>query len=327
MKRFMPLVFLALLCLVPAFVSLPYILHLLIIAFIYAIATAGWNMISGYAGQFSFGHAAFFGLGAYTVVLAATKADIGPAVSLLLGGLVAAAGAFLLGYPTFRLSGAFYSIATLAFAEAIRIVFTHFRTFTGGMAGVTVPFKGFNALWLQFPGKLPMYYITLAVLVLTVLATLWLEHSVFGLKLKALKGDEAAAASIGIDATRTKLYANIISGFFTGIAGGFYAAYVLVLDPNVAFGTQQSLNMVVYGIIGGIGAPYGPVIGALLLSPGIMLLNSFLGTASVHGLSLMVVGLVLVLVVLIWPEGLAGLRLRLRHTRTAEAEAHRSEGT
>jgi branched-chain amino acid transport system permease protein len=328
MRRY--LIFFFLLAFLPLVMNKPYPLHIAIVAIIYAIASVGWNIVAGFAGQLSFGHAAFFGLGAYTVALAANKIGLPPVAGIVVGGIIAGIAGVAIGYPCFRLRGPFYSLATLAFSESLVILFTHFVAFTGGMQGVTVPYKGVAPLWLQFDSKVEVYLIFLAILAVVMLAVYALDHSVFGLKMKAIREDQEAAESIGIDLTRTKLIAGGLSGFVTGLAGGLYASYIIIVDPNIAFGSAQCIVMVVYTIVGGLGSVAGPMVGSFILVPVTILLNSLLGSQGIKGVSMLGVGFLLLFIVMVWPSGLVGLwnkiELGLHDLRQSRARARRGEG-
>lgn len=327
MRRY--LVFFLLLACLPLVMNKPYPLHIAIVAIIYAIGGVGWNISAGYTGQFSFGHGAFFGLGAYTVALGSILIGLPPLFGILLGALIAGIAGVVIGYPCFRLRGPFYSLTTLAFSESLVILFTHFHDFTGGSPGVTVPYKGVAPLWLQFEGKVEVYLISLAILAGVVLAVYALDHSVFGLKMKSIREDQEAAESIGINPTLTKLIAGCISGFITGLAGGLYASYIIVVDPSIAFGSTVSIFLVIYPIVGGLGTVAGPMVGAFILVPVSMLLNSWLGSQGIKGVSMLAVGALLLFIVMVWPSGIVGLwtkiDLRLKGLRLSRAAARDQE--
>jgi len=307
MTKKLTLILIGISIVLPIFIKNNYILHIFIIAFIYAIAAQAWNLLAGYAGQVSFGHSAYFGIGAYTLALCANNLNIPPIAGIFLGALAATILGLLIFYPSFKLRGAIFSLTTFAFAEILRVAFTTLRSFSGGMAGITIPFRRSSLAWLQFTGKLWPYYICLLFLIVTALVVYKIENSVLGLKLKSIRENQEAAESIGINVHQTKIKVGIISAFFTGIAGGLYVSYVHVIDPLIAFGSYQSVNMIVYTVVGGMGSLLGPILGTIILSPTTMFLNSFLSGFGINGIHLIFTGVLLIIVVLWKPQGLISL--------------------
>jgi branched-chain amino acid transport system permease protein len=260
MKRFgVPLAVLAL-AVFPFLVTRPYVLHMGVVLFLAIITGSAWNIVGGYAGQHSLGHAAYYGLGAYTTVMLLEGAGVAPWLGIWVGAAAAVVLAVIIGSITFRLRGPYFVLASIAVAEIIRLAALHFRGVTRGAEGILVSDVGFMT-------KRPFYLIALAVAVLTVAAAWAVERSKLGAYFQAIREDQDAAASLGIDLARYKNVALAISAAFTGFAGGFYALYVQFIDPHTVFGIEVSIELVVICIIGGIGKIHGPVVGALVLVP------------------------------------------------------------
>lgn len=286
-----------------------YWTHMLIFGFTYAVASIGWNILGGYTGQSSFGHAAFFGLGAYTLYLCALNLGIPPFFGLFLGALVGGFGAVLIGKSTFRLRGTFFSLCTMAFAEILRLLSTYFRDFTGGAEGLTLPLKSGDFLWMAFAGKTVPYYFSFVLLVVALFISYRISKSMFGMKLYAIRDNQDAAESLGIDCAKEKSKAAFVSGALTGLAGAFYSCYVYVIDPTIVFSQQQTVNILIYAIVGGSGTVFGPAVGAIVLSPLNMLLNAFFGSRNLYGVNMIALGLILVIIVLVKPTGIYGMYL------------------
>ncbi|HVA36844.1 MAG TPA: branched-chain amino acid ABC transporter permease [Candidatus Dormibacteraeota bacterium] len=268
-----------------------------------AVATA-WNLIGGYGGNLSLGHAAFFGLGAYTSSLLYLDFHVSPWIGALAGGLVAMAGALAIGFITIRLRGPFFALATLAFAAILGIAATNLRGLTHGAEGMTIPFApaAANAI---FESKIAYYYVALALLLAYVAVTWWISVSRFGYYLVAIRENEDAAQALGIDAVRVKLAATLLSAFMTALVGSFYAQYRLFFEPSI-FATGLSTQMALFAIIGGLGTVWGPLVGAAILVPVTNELQSMLGSA-LPGIDAFVYGAVLILAILFVPNGIVSL--------------------
>ena len=325
----------------PYLVTRPYVLHMGVVLFLAIIQGQAWNVVGGYAGQHSLGHAAYFGLGAYTTVMLLELAHVPPWLGIWVGVAAAVLVSVIIGSITFRLRGPYFVLASIAVAEIIRLAALHFRSVTRGAEGFLVselPALHLPGVEIDFITKRPFYLIALAVAVLTVLANRGVERSKLGAYFQAIREDQDAAASLGINLARYKNIALGISAAFTGFAGGFYALYVQFIDPNTVFGIDVSIEFVLICIIGGIGRIYGPVVGALVLVPlsetlrnpkGLVQLGlassdstivAFIEThlANAH---LLVYGVLVVVVMLFAPEGVLGL------LRDAAARLRRCERT
>jgi len=298
--------------LLPQMITTPYYVHMLIFVLLYAGLASAWNLMGGFAGQLSLGHAGFFGIGAYSSALLFIKFGLSPWIGMLVGVLLAAVAGAAIGYPCFRLRGPFFALATLAFGEVLRLVAIAWIDLTQGSNGLTIPFRpGFkNMMW---QGKEMFFYVTL-VYALAAVGIAWkIERSRLGYYLIALKEDDAAARMLGIDTTRYKLYATLISAALTAVGGVFYAQYIGFIDPDSVFGLDQSVQYALISIIGGIGTVVGPVFGAFIMIPLMEVLRAMFGGMA-RGLHLVLYGLILIVVVMLIPQGLA-LELRERYKR------------
>ncbi|MHB8991496.1 MAG: branched-chain amino acid ABC transporter permease, partial [Chloroflexota bacterium] len=261
-QRAFPLLLLAVVLAFPLSDPDDYLLRLATNIFYFGALGCAWNLIGGFGGQLSLAHAALFALGAYPTGLLLINLGVTP----LLGGLVgigaAVLGAMAIGYPTFRLRGPYFALGTLAFNEITRILLLYFREYTRGPLGLIVPFKGDNPLNLQFASAEPYYYLGLAILLLGVYAGYRVSTSKMGYYLSAIRGDQDAAESIGIDLRATKLKALALSAALTGLVGVFYTVYIAYIDPESVASIDLSIKIVLIAIIGGMGTVWGPVLGA-----------------------------------------------------------------
>jgi len=290
----------------PPFAS-PYVVHILVLILFYAFLGTAWNLLGGYAGQFSFGHAAFFGIGAYTSTLLLTRAGVSPWIGLWAGGLAAAAFGCFAGYLAFRygLRGPYFALVTLAFAEMLRLVAVNWPDI-GGPMGILIPLPrdGDSLVRFQFREKLPYYYVMLTLLVLALWLTRRIEAARLGHTLAAIRENEDAAEASGVDTRAAKLWAMGLSSFLTAVGGTFYAQYFSFIDPTLTFGVAVSVEILLRPIVGGPGTLAGPLLGSLILTP-----LSELTRWAIRGrpgVDIMIYGAILVLVVTFLPRGLAG---------------------
>jgi len=270
-----------------------------------ALLAQAWNMLGGYGGQFSFGHAVFFGTGAYVQTMA--QLHLGWNAWLALAAALAAAAAVGagIGALTFRygLKGSYFALVTLAFAEVFRIVSVSVG-FTGGGVGLMLPLRESFAN-LQFGSRKGYIALVLGFVVAALLVTAWLRHSRFGARLQAVRDNEDAARAIGIDPLAVKLGAITLSAAFMGAGGAFYVQVFQYIDPSLAFGPATSVEALVAAIVGGMGTLWGPVLGAALLHLLAELTRNLFG--ELPGLNMIVYGVVLVLIVLFAPRGISGV--------------------
>lgn len=295
---------LLLLTILPAFMG-SYYIHILILILVYAYLGSSWNVLGGYCGQFSFGHATFFGLGAYTSTILFMRFGISPWIGMVLGGILSMFVGIFIGFICFRygLKGPFFALATLAFAEMFRVAALNIPL-TGKAMGILITLKGTSFPAFQFQEKIYYYYIILAFNVFIVLVTHLIENRKLGDYLEAIKEDEDAAEALGIDTLRYKIIAISISSFLTALGGTFYAQYLFYIDPDICFGVHNSIEIFMRPIFGGLGTVYGAFLGSLILGPLSELTRGLLGGYS--GMHLMLFGVVLVVVIIFLPRGLVG---------------------
>ncbi len=311
-ERYVPAGILVFLLVLPYLMPNPFYVHIIVMMAIFVMLGGAWNILSGYAGQFSLGHAAFFGTGAYVSTLLVNAYGVSPWITLWLGGLVALVLSLPVGLICFRLQGPYFTIATIGLAEALRLLVLHFREITNGAQGLTVPYKG-NAPWLlQFDSKMPYYYIALAMAIGVLLITRRMERSRLGHYLVAIGQNQDAAEALGIDSAKAKRQALMLSAFLTGMSGVFYAQYTYVIHPDGAFGLGLSIQIAMAAIVGGVGTILGPAIGAVII--GLFIQSTQIIFAGHYpGLELLVYGGLLVAVILWRPRGVFPLFERLYH--------------
>ena len=295
---------------------------MLTLVLVWAIMGLSWNVFSGYSGLISFGHASFFGLGAYTVTLLLVKFDITPWIGIPIGMVVGVIAGVVIGYPTFRLRGHYFALAMLAYPLALLYIFEWL-----GYQEVSLPMKReAPAAFMQFADHRVYVALALGLLVLAMLASLWVERSRFGLSLNALKQNEAAAEAAGIDTLAWKLKAIMISGAMAAAAGGFYAVVLLIVTPVTVFGMLTSAQALIVTLFGGVATLWGPVIGSLILIPLAEILHAELGHR-IPGIQGVVFGLAIVLVMVLAPEGvLPRIRDRLARRSKPLAAAPQVDG-
>ncbi|MGI6603528.1 MAG: branched-chain amino acid ABC transporter permease [bacterium] len=301
-KHLMLLAVAGILFLGPLLIKNSFSLHLMIMIFYHATLSCAWNIIGGYAGQTSLGHAAYFGLGAYTIALLEVKLGVSPWVGLVVACLLSPLVALAISYPCFRLRGPFFTLSSIAFAEVLRLIAISWRSLTNGAVGLLIPFSpGF--VNLMFRGKVPYYYMSLILMFMVIAVSILIERTRLGYYLVAIKENEDAAQALGINTTKCKLIAMGTSALFTTLGGIFYAQYILFIEPDSVFAMTLSTQMALMAIIGGLGSVSGPVIGAFLLTPLNEFLRSWLG-GHAAGLHAAIYGILLIVVVLLLPEGI-----------------------
>jgi branched-chain amino acid transport system permease protein len=299
------------LLLLPRFIG-NYFLHLLTMIFFFTYLGAAWNILGGYAGQFSFGHAAFFGTGAFTSTLLQIHLGVNPWIGMLLGGTVGLLLGLFIGSLTFRygLRGPYFALAMLAVAEMLRLLAVQWMAVKYPL-GITIPLKGDSLLYFQFTKKVPYYYITFVMMVAALYLTHCIEKRRVGSYFKAIRENENAADALGINVFKYKLIAMAISAFLTAAGGTFYAQYYLTIEEESSFGAGVSIEVLLGPIIGGAGTVFGPLVGAAILEIlSESTRNLLKGYSGVH---LMVYGAILVVVIIFLPRGvLGGLRSAYR---------------
>ncbi len=294
------------LALLPLPIKDVYTQNLIIITLIFAGLAQAWNILGGYCGQISLGHALYFGIGCYVSTLLFVNGGIPPMLGMFAGGLVGAAGALLVGWPCFRLSGHYYAIATVVVGEIGYLLFLNWDL-VGGATGVYVPFKGESVAALQFrTAKYPYHLVSLAFVAATWIAAWLIEGSRWGFAWRAVKDDVVAARSLGVRIFKSKMAAAAISGFFTGMGGAIYAQYVGYIDPDSVLAGHFSILIALPAVLGGVGTLWGPLLGAAVLIPASELSRSYLG-GSGRGVDLMLYGAMIIVVALARPQGLVSL--------------------
>jgi branched-chain amino acid transport system permease protein len=294
----------------PQVISSAFALDIFIRVLLFAFIGVAWNLMGGYAKQLSLGHAAYFGLGAYTSTILLIRFGISPWIGILAGGVVAMLASLPIGALCFRLRGPYFAIATIATAQVLMLLFLKFRDFAWGAEGTTLPNLGDSPLMMQFDSKAAYYYIALAMLMLGLAITYAIERSWMGYYLVAVGEDEDAAEAIGVDALQIKRNVYLISAFLTALGGTFYVQYIYFIDPNTAFSFNVSVEAALVSIVGGIGTLWGPVVGTVLLEATSALLQGWLGSGY-GGVQLTVYSLILIAVIVWQPAGLIGIFIDL----------------
>jgi branched-chain amino acid transport system permease protein len=286
----------------PFIVRSDYYQHLVIIALMWVVIGSSWNLLAGYTGQVSFGHAMFFGTGAYTAGLMVTKLGMSPWWGMMFGGVVSMFFAIFVGWVCFRLRGPYFALATLAGGEIFRLAATNWESLTDGMVGILI---------IQtFRSKVPYYYIALALAFFCVYTIYLVMQSKWGYYFVSIREDQDAAESLGINTTLYKNVSLLVSAFFTGMAGAFYMNYMAFIDPEVVFSLHYiSIMAILVGIVGGVATILGPAVGAFVMV-GVQetFRSSFFGLAPrwVSQAHALVFGLLVIFVILYLANGIVG---------------------
>ena len=307
-KLALPWVIFGVLLLAPAFGLGANVIRLLFITCIWVTTSLAWNLLGGFAGQVSFGFAVFYGIGAYVAALLIDK-GINPYLSFVVAGLAAAFSSFLVGLPTFRLRGPYFAIATIGVSETIRVIADNL-SITGGASGFRIvenrPFH-----------QVEHYYTALGMAAFAVVVSTLIEHSKFGLGLVAIRHDEDAAADIGVNPFRYKLWAHAVAAALTGMAGGVFARYAAYIHPHGVFAFHTSVYILLMPVIGGIGTVLGAVLGGVIF--GVVEEQLVANFPEIH---LLLYGGLLIFIILVEPDGVVGLfariwrRITRQHGRT-----------
>ncbi len=296
---------LAVLALVPFAVSSQFLVNLAMLTAVSAALGQAWNIAGGFGGLTSFGHAAFFGFGAYGAAILQTRYGVNPWFGLPLGALLGAAVGAVVGWASFRagLRGSYFALATLAIAEALRIL-ANSIDFTRAGLGILVPLRVDPANF-QFADRRAPYALALGLLLLSVAVAQWMTRSRFGAQLVAVRENEDAARALGVAVLRTKVLALALSGALTALGGVLYTQTYLYIDPGIAFGAERSVEMLLVAMIGGAGTVLGPVLGALALH---LVADTSRTLIDLPGFAPMLYGVVLLLIIGFMPGGIARLR-------------------
>ncbi|MEA4925742.1 MAG: branched-chain amino acid ABC transporter permease [Syntrophomonadaceae bacterium] len=310
MKPKLSLIILAILSLVLLsvyFIPMPvYYKHVMILTLFYAYMGTAWNIMCGYAGRLSLGHAAFAAIGAYTTLILYKGLGTSPWLGMIVGGVLAVCIMMLIAYPCFRfgLKGPYFTLASIALMEIVQNLLTYMRDLTGGSLGMSLPYKPTNFALFQFDGKESYYLIILFFWAATVFAVWKMERTRY--YLEAIREDESAASALGISVNKNLIKGAAISAFLVAIGGTFYVQYFRYIDPYTIAGFGLSLNLALVTIIGGSGTIFGPTIGAVILIP----LSEFLRLAAgtqLPGLHLFVYGVLLIITIIYLPKGIASI--------------------
>lgn len=295
----------------PWLFTLPFQQHIAILIFTFGLMAVGWNILGGYTGQVSLGNTMFFGIGGYTAAILLRDLLLSPWAGMAVGVIISILVAVIVGYPSFRLGGHYFAIATIAVAEIVHVIAVNSQ-YLGAAVGITIPILPESWINMQFHGtdKRPYYYIILGFLALAMFVVYRMERSKWGFYFRAIKEDPVGARALGVNVQRYKLLAFVLSAVFTSMAGSFYAMYVLFLDPFSMFYIQISITMCLMAVLGGIGTLWGPIIGAVVLigiSEGTRLSTGGTGQA----LDLLIYGFLVMAVAVYQPKGLMGLIQKL----------------
>jgi branched-chain amino acid transport system permease protein len=326
---------LVLVALLPISLQSTYILHIMILTFVSIIMGSAWNILGGYTGQYSVGHSAYFGVGAYTTMVLLQFRHIAPWYGMWAGVGMAMLTALVIGSICFRLRGPYFVLASIAVAEIFRVSALNLKDLTNGAEGILVtelpPLKFGDTVITDFTSKVPFFYTGLVTALFVIFVTWSVQHSKLGYYFQAIREDQDAAHSLGINPTLYKNIALLISAIFTSVAGSLYAVYVGFIDPGTVFSLDVSVQIVTIAIIGGIGTIFGPLIGALvlvslsealrsnaltdaLIHMGAVRADSRVGVFLKENLShahVLIYGILVVIVILFMPQGLLGFGRRL----------------
>ena len=286
----------------PLVIQSSYYQHLVIIIFMWVIIGSSWNLLAGYTGQVSFGHAIFFGVGAYTAGIFATKLGISAWWGMVFGGFFSMLVGLFVGWVCFRLRGPYFALATLAGGEIIRLIATNWESLTDGMVGILI---------IQtFKSKLPYYYIAFVLALSCIYTIRLIMKSKWGYYFVSIRENEDAASSMGINTTLYKNVSLLVSSFFTGMAGAFYMNYMAFIDPHVVFSLHFiSIMAILVGIVGGVATIWGPAVGAFVMV-GLQetFRSSFFGLAPkwISQAHALVFGLLVIFVIMFMANGIVG---------------------
>jgi branched-chain amino acid transport system permease protein len=281
-----------------------YALGIFIMIFFWAYVGQSWNVLTGYTGHISLGHALYIGIGAYATTFLAQTVGLTPWIGMFVAGFIAVAIALFLGFLGFRfgLRGVYFVIMTIAFAELTRLAVSHIEAL-GSFTGI---FLDFNPSFynFQFRGNIPYYYIALGFMVASLIVVRLIEVSKVGRFIVAIREDEEAAQALGVNTFKYNMIAIAISAFMTSLAGAFYANYIFYLHPNTLFGMSMSIELILRPIVGGLGTLFGPFIGSIILTPLSEISRAYFAKGGLEGLHLILYGILAILVVLFMPKGI-----------------------
>jgi branched-chain amino acid transport system permease protein len=298
---------LLLLVLIPWLTSSRYFLHILILILYFGYLATCWNILGGYAGLNSFGNSVFVGVGAYTSTLLFINIGLSPWIGMWIGGLAAGLVGLIFGYLSFRygLKGPYFLLVTIAFGEVFVYLALNIKA-VGAGSGLNVPLMGEAPTVFQFQGKTPYYYVMMIMVIMIVGICYAIKNSRMGYYFHALRENEDAAQALGINVMVYKLWATVLSAFFSALGGTFYAQYILYIDASSVLGIGLSIEIVIYAVVGGVGTILGPILGTFLLFPVGEATRSILA-GHTGGIHMIVYGAILVMSILLMPKGIIGV--------------------
>jgi branched-chain amino acid transport system permease protein len=305
---------------VPLFVKDPYLLHVFILVFLYAYLGTAWSFVS-MSGQLSLGHAALLGIGGYISTLLFMDLGITPWLGMCIGVVVCGVIGLIIGYPSLRLRGPYFALTSIAFAEVLRIYVENTEVGPFGVPlraamGLLIPLKGHNPAVFQFVDKTSYYYIAFTMMIVAILISYIINRRRLGYELLAVRSDQDAGEALGINSTKVKIMAMVISCMLMAVGGTFYAQYFHYINPERAFGMDMSMEIALVGVVGGWQTVLGPTIGSILLTPTGELIRGYLG-GTFAGLHLILYGLLLMVVIIFLPKGINDpLRSMLKRVET-----------
>ncbi len=303
-KTYVSLILLIAMFLLPVIMGTPFWTNLFVLLFVFSALSVAWNIVGGYAGQLSLGHAVFYGIGGYTATLLTQNFGISPWFGMLAGAAISGAVAILISYPTLRLRGPFFALATIAILEVVRLLVIHEESWTGGSSGISLPLS-IGWTWIVFREKVNYVIIAFALFLLVTWVSWYIRKSRIGHYLIAIREREDAALAVGIHTVRMKIIAAVVSAMLTSIIGTFHITYLTFVDPSSAFSLELSIQVAMFALIGGLGTVAGPIAGTFLVLPIAELARGWLSSVG-NGMHGLIYGLILVAVVLTIPRGLAG---------------------
>lgn len=303
-RTYMAFIALAVMVAIPLIVGSPFVYHIFILLFSFAALASAWNIVGGFAGQLSLGHAVFYGIGSYTAALLMLHFNISPWIGMFVGAIISTLLSVVISYPCFRLRGPFFALATIAILEVIRLMAIHQQDITGGSGGVAVPLQ-VGAEWMMFREKWAYMIIAFGFMLVSLYVSWKIKNSKLGYYLVAVREREDAALAVGVNPPMVKLSAVAISAFLTSLVGSYHAMYLTFIEPGSAFSLELSIQVAMFALIGGLGTVSGPLVGTLLVLPIAELARGWLSDFG-NGFHGLVYGLVLVVVVLTIPRGLVG---------------------
>lgn len=303
-RAYVTAIALSLLVVIPLLSGSPFFYHIFVLLCSFAALATAWNIVGGFAGQLSLGHAVFYGIGSYAAVLLMMRFQISPWLGMLVGAMISTLVSVAISYPCFRLRGPFFALATIAVLEVVRLVAIHQTGLTGGAAGLAAPLN-IGWKWMMFREKWVYLVIAFGFLLLTLGVSAYIKQSRLGYYLIAVREREDAARAVGINSVQVKLIAVMVSAFLTSLVGSFQAMYLTYIDPSSAFSLELSIQVAMFALIGGLGTVFGPLVGTVLVLPIAELARGWLSDFG-NGFHGLVYGVVLVVVVLTIPKGLVG---------------------